>query len=48
MMTYSAEEIVETIFEYITKIQPLRNYEEILIENIDVIMIIRDKYKDTL
>jgi len=28
----NAEQIVETIFEYITKIQPLREYEEILME----------------
>lgn len=28
----NAEEIVETIFKYITKIQPLREYEEILME----------------
>jgi len=31
-MTYNAEEVVETIFKYITKIQPLRDYEEILME----------------
>lgn len=31
-MRYSAEEIVETIFKYITKIQSLREYEEILME----------------
>ncbi len=31
-MGFNAEEIVETIFKYITKIQPLRNYEDILIE----------------
>ncbi len=31
-MAYDAEAVVETIFKYITKIQPLRNYEEILIE----------------
>jgi response regulator RpfG family c-di-GMP phosphodiesterase len=35
-MAYNAEEIVETIFKYITKIQPLRNYEEILIELADM------------
>lgn len=29
-MSYHAEEVVETIFEYITRIQPLRDYEEIL------------------
>ena len=28
----NAEQIVETIFKYITKIQPLRDYEEILME----------------
>jgi len=31
-MRDSAEQVVETIFEYITKIQPLRDYEEILME----------------
>ncbi len=31
-MPNNAEEIVEIIFEYITKIQPLREYEEILME----------------
>lgn len=31
-MNNNAEAIVETIFEYITKIQPLRDYEEILME----------------
>jgi len=31
-MNNNAEEIVETIFKYITKIQPLREYEEILME----------------
>jgi len=31
-MRNSAEEVVETIFKYITKIQPLREYEEILME----------------
>jgi len=31
-MSSNAEEIVETIFKYITKIQPLRDYEEILLE----------------
>jgi response regulator RpfG family c-di-GMP phosphodiesterase len=31
-MNNNAEEIVETIFKYITKIQPLRDYEEILME----------------
>ena len=31
-MNDNAEEIVETIFKYITKIQPLRDYEEILME----------------
>jgi len=35
-MNYKAEEIVETIFKYITKIQPLRNYEDILIELADM------------
>ncbi len=31
-MNNNAEAVVETIFEYITKIQPLRDYEEILME----------------
>ena len=31
-MNNNAEAIVETIFKYITKIQPLRDYEEILME----------------
>jgi len=31
-MGNNAEQIVETIFEYITKIQPLREYEEILMQ----------------
>lgn len=31
-MNNNAEQIVETIFKYITKIQPLREYEEILME----------------
>jgi len=31
-MNNNAEEIVEVIFEYITKIQPLREYEEILMQ----------------
>ncbi|MDF1881454.1 hypothetical protein JHD50_09100 [Sulfurimonas sp. MAG313] len=31
-MSNNAEHIVETIFKYITKIQPLRQYEEILME----------------
>jgi len=31
-MSNDAQEIVETIFKYITKIQPLREYEEILME----------------
>lgn len=35
-MLDKAEEIVETIFKYITKIQPLRDYEEILIQLADM------------
>jgi len=35
-MPNDAEEIVETIFKYITKIQPIRDYEEILMELADM------------
>lgn len=35
-MSRNAEEIVEIIFKYITKIQPLRDYEDILLELADM------------
>jgi response regulator RpfG family c-di-GMP phosphodiesterase len=35
-MPKNAEEVVEIIFEYITKIQPLREYEEILMQLADM------------